>query len=198
MLGTVITNAFPVDYNCAVCILVGSFQVLHTFRSQHDAVLVGVNTFLIDKPQLNVRYPMPTAARSSSTRHPRVVILDSLLRSINCSQQDLLKLHRPIICTCVAPSDPAYLQMESALTPIGGMMIHCSSMSTGRIDLSSCLQQLYAAGVCSVLVEGGASVLQSFLEYGRVNQVLVSIQPSFLGTSALITDGMLISYVHRT
>lgn len=50
-----------------------------------------------------------------------------------------------------------------------------------RCDLEDCFKSLKLAGINSVLVEGGANIIQSVLESNLANQVVVTIRPSFLG-----------------
>jgi riboflavin biosynthesis pyrimidine reductase len=42
-------------------------------------------------------------------------------------------------------------------------------------------------GITSVLIEGGAGVLQSVLEQGLADQAVVTIQPAFLGGYRCLT-----------
>lgn len=50
-----------------------------------------------------------------------------------------------------------------------------------RCDLEDCFKSLKLAGINSLLVEGGANIIQSVLESNLANQVVVTIRPSFLG-----------------
>jgi diaminohydroxyphosphoribosylaminopyrimidine deaminase/5-amino-6-(5-phosphoribosylamino)uracil reductase len=95
---------------------------VHRLRAAHDAILVGSNTIIADRPQLNVR--------NWQGRNPQPVILDRRQRI------DVSNLH-------------------FAKEPI---IYHC--------QLSEALADLYARGITSVLVEGGAAVLQSFIDAG--------------------------------
>jgi GTP cyclohydrolase II len=159
---------------------VGSFQLLHSLRSQHDAVLVGFNTISIDKPRLNVRNPLPGHSGDSSKK-PRAVILDTHLKIASSIHE--LQVHRPVICTCVQPFDDLYLTVQAKLALIGGDLISCKSNINGRVDIHECLKLIHdVLDIKSVLVEGGANILQDFFSYAElISQVLVSIQPSFLG-----------------
>ena len=44
-----------------------------------------------------------------------------------------------------------------------------------------CFKALKRAGINSLLVEGGANIIQSVLEFQLANQVVVTIRPCFLG-----------------
>jgi riboflavin biosynthesis pyrimidine reductase len=44
-----------------------------------------------------------------------------------------------------------------------------------------CFKSLKRAGINSLLVEGGANIIQSVLESNLANQVVVTVRPCFLG-----------------
>ena len=50
------------------------------------------------------------------------------------------------------------------------------------VDLGAALETLLAGGVRSVLVEGGARVITSFLSSGLADRLVVGIAPRVLGT----------------
>ena len=50
-----------------------------------------------------------------------------------------------------------------------------------RCDLVDCFKALKKSGINSLLVEGGANIIQSVLEYQLADQVVVTIRPCFLG-----------------
>jgi riboflavin biosynthesis pyrimidine reductase len=50
-----------------------------------------------------------------------------------------------------------------------------------RCDLVDCFKSLKRAGINSLLVEGGANIIQSVLESNLANQVVVTVRPCFLG-----------------
>lgn len=47
--------------------------------------------------------------------------------------------------------------------------------------MTDCFKLLKKAGIKTLLVEGGAKIIQSVLECQLLNQVVVTIRPSFLG-----------------
>lgn len=79
-----------------------------------DAVLVGVNTLLLDNPQLNARDVLPGVPTPPQQQQPRSVILDSTLRFCRGSTTSLRVQVRAIILYCHSPQNPIIM----TLTPI--------------------------------------------------------------------------------
>ncbi|MFH0765257.1 MAG: dihydrofolate reductase family protein, partial [Calditrichota bacterium] len=51
----------------------------------------------------------------------------------------------------------------------------------GRLDPVAILQELPQRGILSVLIEGGAGVLSSFMQAGVVDEIFVGIAPTVIG-----------------
>jgi diaminohydroxyphosphoribosylaminopyrimidine deaminase / 5-amino-6-(5-phosphoribosylamino)uracil reductase len=51
----------------------------------------------------------------------------------------------------------------------------------GRVDLGALMEELGALGVGSVMVEGGATLITSFLKAGLVDRLAVCVAPKILG-----------------
>lgn len=105
-----------------------SFSLKHALRLLHDGILVGVDTFLLDKPRLNVRQPL-FAKCLSSKENLRPIILDSRLKLANFS---LSSLRNPIIFTCVDPCTETFTEANISISKLGGLIFHCSSDGCGR------------------------------------------------------------------
>lgn len=159
--------------------MVGSFRLLHSLRAQHDGVLIGINTMLIDNPQLNVRHPLPPE-NDVIQKKPRAIVFDSQLKIANHIQH--LRVHRPIVCTCLDSSSLTYATVKAKLALLGGSLLSCRADSQGKVDMVDCLKKLnHEFQLRSVLVEGGAHILQDCLKHNLAHQALISIQPCFLG-----------------
>lgn len=145
-----------------------SMAVTHALRASHDAILVGIGTALADDPQLNVRLV--------DGLDPRPIVVDSRLR-LPVSARLLQSPPMPWIATAEA-ADP---QRQRLLEQRGARVLRLPADADGRVNLRALLEQLAGDGVDSVMVEGGASILTSFLAAGLVDYVVVTIAPMFVG-----------------
>ena len=58
----------------------------------------------------------------------------------------------------------------------------------GKLDLKFLLNDLQAIGVRSLMVEGGASIISSFLQSGLVNSLIVTVCPTIVGNEGVGYD----------
>jgi 3,4-dihydroxy 2-butanone 4-phosphate synthase/GTP cyclohydrolase II len=153
-----------------------SLALTHAVRSAHDAILVGIETVLADDPQLNVRH--------WPGRSPSPVVLDSQLRTPPGSR--LLAragVGRVVRIACTAAADEARIP---ALAARGAQVMRLPAWSNGWVDLDALMAALGAAGVRTLMVEGGARVLTSFLRAGLGDYAVVTVAPRFLGGLAAV------------
>ena len=170
-----------------------SFRLLHSLRARHDGVLVGINTVLADQPRLNVRDPLPGVAIPQA--QPRPIVIDSHLRILDAQN---LQLVRPIVCSCLLDLDghehsieneARWVRARMLLESIGGSLLAVKSDPSSRkrparlrCDLRDCFERLYAThNMASILLEGGAGIIQSSLEARLANQAVITMRPCFLG-----------------
>ena len=122
-----------------------SKKLVHQWRSEEDAVLVGKNTAAADNPQLNNRY-QPEA------KQPKRVVLD---RRLELGSQ--LHLFNQSVETLV------FNEVKTALEE------NIKYIGLEDFDLylpQYVLFQLYLQDIQSVIVEGGAKTLQLFIDAG--------------------------------
>ena len=121
--------------------------VSHHWRALEQAIAVGANTALIDQPLLSVR--------EIDAPSPRVVLLDP---------EGLVGLDHPM-----AHLNPVALHVAA---PNAKQIVgqHCPwTLDEG---LAALLKRLHADfGISSLLVEGGAAVLNAFLREGQWNEI---------------------------
>ena len=146
-----------------------SSKLTHKLRAAHDAILVGVGTVLADDPFLTVRLV--------EGKNPIPVVLDSHLRiPLTCN----LLARRPGE-TWIATTIAAPLERRAALKATGARQLLLDADAAGQVSLPALLSCLGELGVNSLMVEGGAQVITSFLEQGLIDQVALTIAPVLLG-----------------
>ena len=146
----------------------------HSLRAAHSAILVGIGTVLADDPALTVRL--------APGDNPQPVILDSHLRTPPDAR--LLCGQRPawIATTPVGAQSSRRQRLERA----GARIFTLPADDAGRVELAALLGCLGAENVRSLMVEGGARILTSFLERGLADYAVITIAPVFLGGYGLI------------
>jgi diaminohydroxyphosphoribosylaminopyrimidine deaminase/5-amino-6-(5-phosphoribosylamino)uracil reductase len=145
---------------------------VHRLRSEHDGVLVGIETLLVDKPRLDCRTLDDVAS-------PMPVVADARLRFPAAYRWQ--KEKRKFI---VAAGEEADDLNAKRIEAGGGVVVRAASES-GRLKLSSMLEQLRGQGLESILVEGGARLFTSFLESGVWDGLHVLISPVVFGPGSV-------------
>ncbi len=144
-----------------------SMALTHQLRADHDAILVGIGTVLADDPRLSVRL-VPGD-------NPQPIILDSHLR-FPADARMLNGRKPPWIVTTQAASKV----QEAVLTGVGVRVIRMAAGRHGRIPLHDLLHQLAADNIRSIMVEGGAQIITSFLAAHLVDRLVLTIAPMFV------------------
>ena len=119
-----------------------SRQLVHKWRSEEDAVLVGTNTAAHDNPSLTVR--------DWSGRNPKRVVIDRFMRL----PQTLHLFDQSVDTVCynlVKQEERSHLVFAKL---------------SEKDFIKDLVNDLYARNIQSVIVEGGAQTLQLFLEGG--------------------------------
>ncbi len=119
-----------------------SRNLVHKWRSEEDAVLVGTKTALIDNPQLNVRL--------CPGRNPIRIIIDQ-----NLTLPDSLHLFDQ--------SQPTIV-FNVIKTEISGSIKFLEVENFNELLIPLICYQLYLMDVQSVIVEGGAKTLKLFID----------------------------------
>ncbi len=139
----------------------------HGLRSVHDAILVGINTVLADDPKLT--------ARRVGGPHPIPVVLDSRLRFPLTAR--LLQHPRGLIIA-TGPHPPE--DKARALQERGVTLLELPLGERG-VDLHALLHRLARMDLCSLMVEGGARVLASFLRERLADWLVLTVTPHLIG-----------------
>jgi 2,5-diamino-6-(ribosylamino)-4(3H)-pyrimidinone 5'-phosphate reductase len=149
---------------------------VHKLRNNSDAILVGINTIINDNPKLTVKEEYVR-----SPKNPIRIVLDSKCRVPG----DALVLDGN------APTIIAVLKEHYRDIP-GVEVIPINKDPRGQIDLKKLLEMLYLRGIKTVLVEGGETVIWSFLQEHLVDEVFVYIGSIIIGgtSSPTMAGGM--------
>jgi GTP cyclohydrolase II len=142
-------------------------RISHALRSACDAVLVGAGTVASDDPHLTVRM-VPGAS-------PLRVVLDSTIRSPLDAN-----VFSGEAATMVITSPSADAARVAAARRAGAAVAVAQPGAEG-VDVKDALRLLRAAGVTSLLVEGGSRVITSMLRSGVADRLVVSISPTIIG-----------------
>lgn len=146
-----------------------SFEMTHLLRSRHDALLVGINTVLVDDPRLTVR--------RCAGDNPQPVVLDSRLRFPGDASLLAHPDKHPLLLTTSAARADDVARIEAR----GVSVRVLPKDALGRVDLIAAVQCLADMGVKRLMVEGGASVINSFLHSRLVDYCVITVVPKLIG-----------------
>jgi len=142
----------------------------HRWRSECDAVAVGIGTALTDDPLLTARIP-------EATRQPRRVVFDSEARLPLASQllRGAVQVPLTVVVSRAAPRT-ALAALEAA-----GADVVVATGGNEPARVRSALDALGAAGITSLLLEGGPHLAGAFFDAGEVDELRVFLAPVVLG-----------------
>jgi diaminohydroxyphosphoribosylaminopyrimidine deaminase/5-amino-6-(5-phosphoribosylamino)uracil reductase len=148
-----------------------SRPLVHRWRSEADAIAVGIGTVLADDPLLTARLP--------GAQQPVRVVFDSEAR-LPCGSQLLATLDRSPLIVVVGPdADPARL---GALRDSGAEVLLAGG-GTPAERVQTALADLGRRGITSLFLEGGRTLASAFAASGNVDESRVFVAPILLGSS---------------
>lgn len=123
-------------------------------RSENQAILVGANTVLLDNPTLTVRnWSGKSPVRIAIDRQGRIPenynILDGSILTLVFTEKDKLNKNR----------------------------VEFIKINFDADNLKTILNEIYHRNINSVMVEGGASILNSFIEAGLWDEANIEVSP---------------------
>lgn len=140
-----------------------SRTLVHKWRSEETAVVVGSRTAIVDNPELTVR--------NLKGRNPVRVLIDPMLRV--SKESKLYNSDAPtIVFNTLISSESGNISFVQLAGPV--------------FDLSLVLEILYKRGIQSCLVEGGANLINRLIESGLWDEarVFTSLENFSQGISA--------------
>ncbi|RLF39048.1 MAG: 2,5-diamino-6-(ribosylamino)-4(3H)-pyrimidinone 5'-phosphate reductase [Thermoplasmata archaeon] len=141
-------------------------------RKSCDAILVGIETVLSDDPHLTIR---------GSREQPIRVVLDSRCR-LPKDAKVVSGNAKTIVFVGKGKAKPIGENVE---------VVEVKEEKKNFLDLKEVLKELYDRGIRKLLVEGGGTVIWSFLKEKLFDEFLVYMRPVIIGgkTSPTIADG---------
>jgi diaminohydroxyphosphoribosylaminopyrimidine deaminase / 5-amino-6-(5-phosphoribosylamino)uracil reductase len=140
-----------------------SRELVHRWRSESDAIAVGIGTAFTDDPLLT--------ARIDGARQPLRVIFDSQAR-LPLDSQLLKTLDQAPVLVVAVPDAPQ--DRVSALKSAGAEVV----LTNG---LEPALRELGARNITSLFLEGGKTLATSFLSEDLIDESRTFIAPVLLG-----------------
>ncbi len=135
---------------------------VYRLRNESDAILVGVETVLSDDPKLTVKEKYV-----EEVKNPLRIVLDS--RGRTPSEAQVLSGDAPTLIVTTTGCTATFDQADST---------RCGE---DKVDLHTLMDFLHERGVRKLLVEGGETVIWSFLKAGLVDEVKVFIGSMVIG-----------------
>lgn len=150
-----------------------SREFVHKLRADHEAVLVGKNTFYQDDPRLTV----PKDSRSLAAGKPWKIVMVSA-RGWS-PQARVFEDNRLTIL--VFPEKDLKAIVKKTEAQKGTLMLLPVKAKHGRIEIRELLKKLLSLGITKLLVEGGGELAWSFLEAGCVDRAFWILAPKVFG-----------------
>ena len=155
-------------------------RLVRTLRFEHDAVMVGAGTVIVDDPQLTVRPYKPRRVpytRIVVDAHGRLPLRAKILK-------DQLRARTIVVTTDQMPPDLTE-QLQSRSISV----LECSRDRNGLVDLHDALRRLAALQLVSILCEGGPTLAASLLGDRLASELLWLVAPVILGADAISVVG---------
>lgn len=129
-----------------------SQQLVHKWRSEEQAILIGTQTALKDNPKLNVRH--------WQGKNPTRVVIDKSLKL-------------PKRLSILDSSQPTLVFHDNKLTAENKTNLKFEALDFESDIILQILEKLYQFGLQSVIIEGGSKTLQSFIDAGLWDEARV-------------------------
>lgn len=141
----------------------------YKLRDIYDGIMVGINTVIEDNPMLT--------ARVDGGKNPIRIVVDSSLKiDINANVvQD--KSAKTIIATTDKADKDKFLKLQAQDVDV----IVVDKDENDKVDIEKLLDILGQQNICSILVEGGATLSGSFVAKKLVDKVYFFIAPKIIG-----------------
>ena len=108
---------------------------------------------------------------------PQPIIVDSQLRLPLTAKLLTEHPHKPLVAT----TETADFNKEQALLDAGATIVRLPAAANGQVSLPALLDCLPQYNIRRLMVEGGATIITSFLAAQLVDRLVITIAPLFVG-----------------
>ncbi|KAE9374698.1 hypothetical protein N431DRAFT_438112 [Stipitochalara longipes BDJ] len=176
-------------------------------RTHHDAILVGAGTANADDPGLNTSFSYDGESIVGLAEQPRPLILDPgrSWREDKCEKMFRLARARVgrapwwIVCEDAVNDEGFVLEADAIrdeeriekIKKVGGDVIKAGNYTNRDegVEWEKILKAMWRTGIRSVMIEGGATVINDLLRAKNqhfVTSVVVTIAPTYLGSGGAV------------
>lgn len=150
---------------------------VHELRKKMDAIMVGINTVIVDDPRLTVH-----KIEAKVEDNPIRVVVDSHARTPLNSR--ILNDEAPTIIATTENADDKKVEALQKKAKI----VRCGQ---DRVDLELLMKELSRMGIRTLMIEGGSTLNFSMLKDGLVDEVKVCVAPMIVGgvNAKTLVDG---------
>jgi diaminohydroxyphosphoribosylaminopyrimidine deaminase/5-amino-6-(5-phosphoribosylamino)uracil reductase len=160
-----------------------SRDIVHRWRREVDAVMVGAATVIADNPRLTCRI--------AGGRDPIRVIIDGRLRS----PADSTVFHNRSIAPTLLVTTPEHAARATRRYVGARVEVIAARVRSGEIDLAALMREFGRRGWAKVMLEGGAHLAGAALRFGLVDRVAFFLAPRIIGSGMPAVEGLLARHV---
>ena len=142
---------------------------VHELRKKYDAIMVGINTVIIDNPKLTIH-----KIDAKKEENPVRIVVDSKART----PLDALVLNDDAETILLVSNKASKEDVEK-------LSEKCDIIICGedKVNLKKAMNKLYDVGITSILLEGGSTLNFSMFKEELVDEVSICIGSKILGGS---------------
>lgn len=151
---------------------------VHKLRTKVDAILIGINTLLVDDPHLTVSHKY-----YQSDEHPLRIVLDSTARTPPDAK---FIQKRPEITSLIITTEKASKEKVNSLKVAGAEVRILGRKKVSLRLLMGILDAEY--NIQSLMVEGGGKVIGEFFKHNLIDKARIALTPVVLGGGKKAVD----------